>query len=619
MIGIIAHPLNRPAFDAKLGRVTEGYGILQPRISVTFASAAGSLFARLYSGHTGVDPYTTAVSDTYQDLFGEGIFTGKGLFDVDSFNAALADPVPENALLSHDLFEGLHVRAALVSDIELVDEYPSSVLTHARRQFRWIRGDWQILFWLFPFVPSRRGLTRNTLPLIARWKILDNLRRSLLLPALLALLAAGWTALPGADWAWTFAVLVVLASQLLPLAATLVTGPGRSQSVPVFLRNLARDVAVAIVQVILSVTFLAFHAFDALHAISLTLIRLIVTRRRLLQWETAATTAAKAAGMAGRAAVFRFYTAMIASPLIAAGLAVVFVLTHRDAWRVATPFLMLWLFAPVIAYRLSVPAGARTRPLRSAERALLRHAARKTWRYFETFVTAADAWLPPDNYQESDGDRVAHRTSPTNVGMSLLSALAAHDLGYLTTATLLERLDRTLKTLEGLERYRGHFLNWYDTTTLAPLHPQYVSSVDSGNLAAALITVAEGLRQLGTRPQSTAQLFAGLRDNASLLVIASSDHGTADGRSATISQLARSIATETRREFADDVMQRLRLLSDELSAAPPLDPGIGFNPVSDVQFWREAVSQSIAALNAPRQADVAKCGAIACACRGFSR
>ena len=177
-------------------------------------------------------PYTTAVSDTYQDLFGEGIFTGKGLFDVDSFNAALADSVPENALLSHDLFEGLHVRAALVSDIELVDEYPSSVLTHARRQFRWIRGDWQILFWLFPFVPSRRGWTRNTLSLIARWKILDNLRRSLLLPALLGLLVAGWTALPGADWAWTSAVLVVLASQLLPLAATFITGPGRSQSVP---------------------------------------------------------------------------------------------------------------------------------------------------------------------------------------------------------------------------------------------------------------------------------------------------------------------------------------------------------------------------------------------------
>jgi len=211
LIGIIAHPLNRPSFDPRVGRVTEGYGILQPRVSVTFTSAGGSLFARLYSGHTGVDPYTTAVSDTYQDLFGEGIFTGKGLYDVDAFSAALADSVPENALLSHDLFEGLFARVALVSDVELVDEYPSSVLTHARRQHRWVRGDWQILFWLFPFVPSRRGLQRNRLPLIARWKILDNLRRSLVPSTLLALLVAGWTVLPGPRWwFWTACVMGVL-------------------------------------------------------------------------------------------------------------------------------------------------------------------------------------------------------------------------------------------------------------------------------------------------------------------------------------------------------------------------------------------------------------------------
>ena len=239
LIGIITHPLNRAEFDPRVGRVTEGYGILQPRISVTFMSAAGSLFARLYAGHTGVDPYTTAVSDTYQDLFGEGIFTGKGLYDVDAFTAALEGSVPENALLSHDLFEGLHARVALVSDVELVDDYPSSVLSHARRQHRWIRGDWQILFWLFPFVPSRRGLKRNTLPLIGRWKILDNLRRSLVAPTLLALLVAGWTVLPGPHWFWTMAVMGVAASQLLPVLARLLVGPGRAQSIPVFLAQSA--------------------------------------------------------------------------------------------------------------------------------------------------------------------------------------------------------------------------------------------------------------------------------------------------------------------------------------------------------------------------------------------
>src|SRR6185369_9951675 len=203
LIGIIAHPLNQPRFDARVGRVVDGYGILQPRVSVTMASAAGSLFARTYAGHTGVDPYTTAVSDLYQDVFGEGIFTGKGLYDVDAFVAALEDRVPENALLSHDLFEGLYARTALVTDLEVVDDYPSSVLAHARRQHRWVRGDWQILWWLLPFVPSRSGLQRNRLPLIARWKILDNLRRSLVPPATLAVLVAGWTVLPGAPALWT--------------------------------------------------------------------------------------------------------------------------------------------------------------------------------------------------------------------------------------------------------------------------------------------------------------------------------------------------------------------------------------------------------------------------------
>src|SRR6185436_15427677 len=216
LIGIIEHPLNRPRFDPRLHRVTAGYGILQPRVSVTMASAAGSLFARVYSGHTGVDPYTTAVSDVYQDLFSEGIFTGKGLYDVDAFMAALEGRVPENALLSHDLFEGVHARTALVSDIEVVDDFPSSVLAHAGRQRRWVRGDWQILSWLFPWVPTRGGLERNRLPPISRWKIFDNLRRSLVAPAMLAFLASAWTWLPGAPWVWILAVIAAMAFPIYP-------------------------------------------------------------------------------------------------------------------------------------------------------------------------------------------------------------------------------------------------------------------------------------------------------------------------------------------------------------------------------------------------------------------
>ncbi len=610
LIGIIAHPLNRPRFDPARGRVVEGYGILQPRISVTYTSAAGSLFARLYSGHTGVDPYTTAVSDTYQDLYGEGIFTGKGLYDVDAFNAALAGSVPENALLSHDLFEGLYARVALVSDIELVDEYPSSVLAHARRQHRWIRGDWQILMWLFPFVPSRHGLTANTLPIISRWKIFDNLRRSLVAPALLALLAGGWTVLAGQSWIWTLAALAVLASQLLPIVATLLTGPERSQSIPVFLRNLARDAATTLAQITLSITFLAFQAFDTLHAIGLTLIRVAVTRRRMLEWETAASHAARTAGQNG---LHRFSAAMTASPLIAAGVAVAIIVSHRPSLQLASPFLFLWAVAPAIAYRLSLPAVSRARPLTADDRAFLRRLARETWRYFDTFVTADDSWLPPDNYQEINGGRVARRTSPTNIGMGLLSAFAAHDLGYITTTTLVTRVRQTLTTLEGLERFEGHFLNWYDTSTLAPLHPRYVSTVDSGNLAGALIAISQGLTTIAEKPQTPGQLLAGLEDNARLLAAATSASASrvldADVQ---INTLARGIASEARRAAQGAETTRIDELTDELrSAALDRQPDSTDERQLDIEYWRRAVIETVVALRDSRPTEADSCRELA--------
>ena len=615
LIGIASHPLNRPVFDARRGRVVEGYGILQPRISVTFMSAAGSLFARLYAGHTGVDPYTTAVSDTYQDLFAEGIFTGKGLYDVDAFSTALQDSVPENALLSHDLFEGLHARVALASDVELVDEYPSSVLNHARRQHRWIRGDWQILYWLFPFVPSRHGWTRNTLPFISRWKILDNLRRSLVAPTLLALLVAGWTILPGPRWFWTATVVSVLASQLLPIAARVLIGPGRSQSIPVFLRNLWRDAMTAVAQVLLGVTFLAFHAFDTAHAIVLTLIRLLITRRRLLEWETAATAAARTAGLTGQKALNRFTSEMVSSPIAAVTVGAAIAAVDLSALPAAAPFLLLWFAAPVVAYWLSVPVGPRVRPLTGAERTLLRRTARATWRYFEEFVTEASAWLPPDNCQETDdGQRLAQRTSPTNIGMGLLSTLAAHDLGYLSTEALLARLDGALTTLEGLERYQGHFLNWYDTVTLAPLHPRYVSTVDSGNLAGSLIALSQGLEALAAQPDPPARLRAGLADAADLLVAATaSSAGTGGERQVVtaINGIARAIAAEARSNPHPPGGARLAELAGQLRDAVSLDNPTPPAIAGEVAFWSRAVVAGVAALGAKPASDDARLRSLA--------
>ena len=492
LIGIIAHPLNRPHFDPRVGRVTEGYGILQPRVSVTMASAAGSRFARTHAGDTGVDPYTTAVSDVYQDLFGEGIFTGKGLYDVDAFAAALEGRVPESTLLSHDLFEGLYARTALVSDIEVVDDYPSSVLAHGRRQHRWVRGDWQILWWLFPFVPSRRGVTRNRLPLIARWKILDNLRRSLVPPATLLLLVLGWALLPGDPAVWTAAGLAALAFPFLSLAIKMLRGPRWGQSWGAFIRMAADDLGAAAARFGLQLAFMAHDASARLHAIGITLIRLGVTRHRLLEWETMAASAARGSTVT----VGAFVSGMMASPLLAVATLGVIAVARPAAVAVAAPILALWAVAPWIAYALSRPMPRRHAALSSADRAYLQVVARKTWAYFDAFGGAEDNFLPPDNVQVRPGQRIAHRTSPTNIGLGLLSTLAAHDLGFIETPELVQRIDQTLTTIERLERFEGHLLNWYDTRTLAPLFPPYVSTVDSGNLAGALLTLSVGLREI---------------------------------------------------------------------------------------------------------------------------
>ena len=601
LIGIITHPLNRATYDPRVGRVTEGYGILQPRISVTYTSAAGSLFARLYAGHTGVDPYTTAVSDTYQDLFAEGSFTGKGLYDVDAFMAALEGTVPENTLLSHDLFEGLYARAGLVSDVELVDEYPSSVLTHARRQHRWIRGDWQILLWLLPVVPSRRGFTRNTLPLISRWKIFDNLRRSLVPSTLLAQLVAGWTVLPGSPLMWTAAVTAVLASELLPIAARLLASSRLGEYPSVFFRNLRDDAATAMAQMVLGVTLLAYHAVDSVHAIALTIVRLAVTRRSLLEWETAAAAAARTVAHPGRKALRRFTREMIASPIVATVAAILVLVGDPAALAVASPFLVLWFAAPGIAYWLSLPIDARARPLDDRQRLLIRRTARKTWRYFDTFVTEADAWLPPDNYQEGgDAPRLAQRTSPTNIAMGLLSAMAAHDLGYLTAGGLAERVDRTLTTLEGLERHEGHFLNWYDTATRAPLHPRYVSTVDSGNLAGALIALAQGCRALIDAPQTYAQRLEGLADAAELCasVSASTSGAGAVRRAVTrVNEVARAVLVDARQAIRDEQPARLETRGRELEEAlRALKEERPSDPPDDIDYWGQATLVAIGEL-----------------------
>ena len=517
LIGVIEHPLNRPRFDPKRRRVVEGYGVLQPRVSVTLASAAGSLFARTYAGHTGIDPYTTAVSDTYQDLFGEGIFTGKGLYDVDAFSAALEGRVAENAMLSHDLFEGLYARCALISDLEVVDDFPSSILAHARRQHRWVRGDWQVLYCLLPVVPTRHGLERTQLPLISRWKVLDNLRRSLLAPAVVAMLASAWIWLPGSPLVWTLATLAVLGFPLLPPLVHLAGGPRPQQPLGVFVHDVWAELEVAGAQVLLQVILLPYDAFEMVHAIVLSLIRMVITQRRLLEWETAASTAARAAGLLASQGLRVFIAEMWAGPAVALAVLMGVIPMRGDAFPVALPFLAAWLCSPVVAWWLSQPVVPRRLALSLEDTQALRRIARRTWAYFDHFTTSQDHWLPPDNVQEVPELRIARRTSPTNIGMGLLSTLAAHDLGYIGSASLADRIESALITIESLERHDGHLLNWYDTASLAPLLPRYISTVDSGNLAGALMTVSSGLRELAAGSDDPERALAGAGDTAAVL------------------------------------------------------------------------------------------------------
>ncbi len=520
LIGVIAHPLNRPRVDPRLGRVVEGYGVLQPRVSVTIASAAGSLFSRLYAGHTGVDPYTTAVSDVYQDLFGEGIFTGKGLYDVDAFQAVLDGRVPENAVLSHDLFEGLYARTALVSDVEVVDDYPSSVLAHTRRLHRWVRGDWQLLWWLFPLVPARDGLARNSLPLIARWKLFDNLRRSLVAPATLALLLLAWTWLPGSPLAWTAVALIGAAMPLLLRTAEAAAWLLRGRLTRAVSRVHWADLQTDLARVTLQVVFLANTTASMLHAIALTLVRMAVTRRRLLEWETAAATAARVLGPDART----FVQAMSASVVLAVGTLAVVAAVNRGALITAAPFIAVWVAAPFVGLVLSRPVVHLRREPSATDRRFLTVVARDTWRYFERHATAEHHALPPDNVQLVPEPRVAARTSPTNIGMSLLATVAAYDLRFIALDDLVRRTAATLTTIDGLERHHGHLLNWYDTETLAPLAPAYVSTVDSGNLAGALICVSAALREYrrATPAPDAAQdaELAALADRAAAVVAA---------------------------------------------------------------------------------------------------
>jgi cyclic beta-1,2-glucan synthetase len=538
LIGAAIHPLNLPRFDSGVDRVVKGYGVLQPRVSISLESASQSMFARTFSGNTGIDPYTTAASDVYQDLLGEGIFTGKGLYDVDTFEQALNDRVPDQTLLSHDLFESIFTRTALVSDLEFLDDYPAHYDTYAMRQHRWTRGDWQIAGWLRRTVRDVHGRRRpNRISAISRWKILDNLRRSLLAPAIVLMLVAGWTILPGSALWWTLFALVTLA---FPVYAHLTTGllihprgvPWTSHFWSVW-----GDMRTNTAQLALEVVFLAHQACLMVDAITRTVYRKLITGRHLLEWVTAA--GAEKSSKHNITAFLRFMWPAEAVTVLATAWVVG---VRIWALPLALPFLLAWALSPVIAFYVSRRRVEDAEEITPKDVRTARIVARRTWRFFETFVGEEDHWLPPDNFQE-DPPVIAHRTSPTNIGLLQLSTLAAYDFGYVGLVELVERTELTFASLEKLQKFRGHFFNWHDTHTLLPMWPQYVSVVDSGNLAGCLIALRQGALDLPDDKLFDTRVISGLRDTLGGVIHETSQLATARQRTdaITIKQLGNEI------------------------------------------------------------------------------
>jgi cyclic beta-1,2-glucan synthetase len=510
LIGTIAHPLNQAIVDPEKNTVIAGYGILQPRVRVSVESASSSRLANIYSGQTGFDIYTRAVSDVYQDLYGEGIFAGKGIYEVEIVHRVLEHRFPQNALLSHDLIEGAYARVGLLTDTEVIEDYPSHYSAYNRRKHRWLRGDWQITSWLFSRVPDELGrMVSNPISLVSQWKIFDNLRRSLVEPTTYLLFVLGWLMLPGSARNWTIATISIL---FVPVWFEFLFALVRS--VAEQKKSVAREALSTLVttnvSVLLSVIFLAHQMLVSLDAVVRTLVRRLVTRQRLLEWETAAEAEM---GGSKRTPVDIYLNWM---PVVAVVLGLVVYLVRRPAIYSALPVLLLWALSKPFSVWLNSPLRPLQTEASDKDKRFLRRAALRTWRYFAEFSNEQHNWLIPDNLQE-EPYQIADRVSPTNIGLLLNARQVACEFGYLTVSELAALSAKTLSTIEKMPRERGHIFNWYETRTLKPLPPRFISSVDNGNLVASLWTLQQGCLHLIEQPVVRQQLAEGFLDHLRIL------------------------------------------------------------------------------------------------------
>jgi cyclic beta-1,2-glucan synthetase len=581
LVGTLAHPLNRARIDPKRKIVTGGYGILQPRVGTSMGSERRSWYARLYGSEPGIDPYTRAVSDVYQDLFGEGSFVGKGIYDVDAFERALANRCPENQILSHDLLEGCYARAGLVSDVQLYEDYPVRYALDVNRRHRWIRGDWQLLPWLLPWVMRADGTReRNPLSMLSRGKVLDNLRRSLVPSTTMTLLILGWLLAPRAlNWTlWVLSTLLVA-----PFVTTLMAFLNKPLDLPWRAHLLHRADAAGrdLARIALAVACMPYEAFFSLDAIARTLWRQLISHRRMLQWSPS-NEVARTLGDG----VLASLRSMWFAPASAIATAISLLRAHPASLPVAAPVLMLWALSPLLTWWIGRVRTRKTARLSAGQSRFLGRLSRRTWAFFEDFVTADDHWLPPDNIQEHPSLIVARRTSPTNIGLSLLSNLTAYDFGYLQTSDVIERTANTLRTMESMPRHRGHFYNWYDTESLLPLPPLYVSTVDSGNLAGHLLTLRQGLLGLIDAPLLAPTTWQGLQDTFEVLQEAHGDNADP----------AFGVALQAARDTLPMPVERAsQILMDLTALAQALSEGL-IDSTTDAPYWtRKLLGQCHAA------------------------
>ena len=512
MIATMAHPLNHPYYDEAKKRVTEGYGLLQPRVTVSLPETGSTFYSRLHGNDSGIDPYTQATSDVYQDMFGEGSFIGKGIYELDTFEKTLKGKFRENRILSHDLLEGCYVRSGLISNVELFEKYPPSYQLDMERRYRWTRGDWQIFLWFTPFIANPEGnFQKNPLSTLSRWKIFDNIRRSLTPIALMLLILLGCTVL-NEPLFWTIATVVII---IFPMFITLLWDAFKRNNDIIFTHHiyiLLRTAGNIVTKTLFTLVCLPYEAYTYFMAISRTSWKMLVSHKKMLEWNPSTHVA-----FAHKNSLPESYLTMWVAPFIAITLTIYQSVYAPFGLFATCPFLLLWIISPYLTWAAGRPGAKQKEALTDTQNTFLLKMARKTWAYFERFVGPADNWLPPDNFQQHPVAVVAHRTSPTNIGLSILSGMSAHDFGYSSLSQLLERTEGCFATLQKMERFRGHFYNWYDTETLAPLLPRYVSTVDSGNLAAHVLTFRQGLFEALYEKIIGQNSFQGLLDTVLVL------------------------------------------------------------------------------------------------------